>query len=110
MQSSITPETHRSENIEKNSLKNRRVALQPLAMRIFNSEGIYFPSKLRPKKMISYEEFISDYADYPINILVCFDDKPSSDTMLERAEFVTAYGFGLGGCYIIASDTVETAP
>ncbi len=81
--------------------KRSLVTLQPLTMRIFNSHGIYFPSKLKPKKVLSYEEFLGQYADHPVKLRVCFDEEPSSTTMLQRSELVTAYGFGLDGCYIV---------
>lgn len=80
------------------------VVLQPIAMRIPNSYGVYSPSKLEPLKKISYEEFLSHYADHPRKIRVCFDEKPSWDTLLERSELVTAYGFGLDCWYIMAAN------
>lgn len=92
------------------SLKGDTITLHPLTMRIFNSHGVYFPSKLRPKKVISYEDFLSKYADYPIKMRVCFDEVPSSTTMLFRSKLITAYGLGLDGCYIVISDKAENVP
>jgi hypothetical protein len=86
------------------------VTIHPLTMRIFNSYGVYFPSKLKPRKVISYDEFLSNYADYPIKMRVCFDEVPSSATMLLRSKLVTAYGLGLDGCYIIIPANVESGP
>ncbi len=77
------------------------ITLQPLTMRIFNSQGIYFLSKLNPKKTVSYQEFLLRYADHPLKMRVCLDEKPSFTTMLQKSEFVTAYGFGLDCYYIV---------
>lgn len=77
------------------------VILQPVVMRIPNRHGIYSPSKFTPKKEISYEKFLSRYADHPRRIRICFDEIPSPDTLLQKSELVTAYGFGLDCWYII---------
>lgn len=71
------------------------VTLQPVSMSIPNSFGIYSPDKLKPKKIISSSEFLKLYAPYPTEIHLCFDETPSSDTMLQRSEKVSAYSFGL---------------
>ena len=77
------------------------VILQPVTMRIPNSTGVYSPSQLRPVKEISYQEFLTRYADHPIGIWVCFDETPSSSTILERSVLTTAYGIGLDCWYIV---------
>ena len=97
------------EVMEELSPQEGTITMHSLTMRIFNSDGIYFPSKLKPKKMISYEEFLSNYADYPIKMRVCFDEVPSSATMRSRSKWVTTYGIGLEGCYIVVSPKAESA-
>jgi hypothetical protein len=79
------------------------VILQPITMRIPNSHGVYSPSKLRPPKLISHEEFLSRYANHPKGMRVCFDETLSPATIFERSELITAYGFGLDCWYIIVS-------
>lgn len=81
--------------------QNGIVILQPVAMRIPNSHGVYSPSKLRSKKAMSYEEFLARYANHPRAIRICFDETPSSATIFERSESITAYGLGLDCWYII---------
>lgn len=83
------------------------VILQPVAMRIPNRHGVYSPSKLKPKKKISYEEFLSYYADYPIKIRICFDETPSSATIFQRSALVTAYSSSLDCWYTVESCSVE---
>jgi hypothetical protein len=82
--------------------ENGMVILQPVAMRVPNSHGVYSPSKLRSKKAMSYEEFLAQYANHPRAIRICFDETPSSTTIFERSELITAYGLGLDCWYIIA--------
>jgi hypothetical protein len=95
--------TQRVDHTKKIQSEECIVTLQPLAMRIPNKYGIYAPSKLRPLKKISYEEFLSRYADYPRALRVCFHEASSSQVLLEKSEWVTAYGFGLDCWYRIIS-------
>lgn len=80
-----------------------KIILQPLAMRIPNRYNIYSASKLEPKKEISYEEFLSRYSDYPKNIRVCFEETASVTALLQRSEWITAYGFGFDCWYVVMS-------
>jgi len=89
--------------------KDAVVTLQPIAMRIPNRHGIYSPSKIRPQKQISYEDFLSRFADYSRQIRVCFDEKPASETLLANAHLVTAYGSGLDCWYIVAAGSDDEA-
>lgn len=84
-------------------LKEGVVVLQPLAMTVPNRHGIYSPSKLEPKKEISYKIFLAQYADYPQKIRVCFDEAFSSEALLQKSEWVTAYGFGLDCWYMVVT-------
>jgi hypothetical protein len=77
------------------------VILQPIAMRIPNSQGVYSPNKLEPQKEMRYEEFLSRYADNPRKIRVCFNETLSLDILLREAKLVTAYSFGLDCWYIV---------
>jgi hypothetical protein len=70
-------------------------------MRIPNSQGVYLPSKLRPKKKVTHKEFLYRYADHSREIRVCFDEAASSNTLLLKSELVTAYGFGFDCWYTI---------
>lgn len=79
-----------------------KVTLQPVEQRIPNSLGIYSPSELRPKRIISKEKFLKWYAQYPIRMRICFDKTPSLDTMLQRSEEILAYSFGLDCWYVVA--------
>lgn len=79
------------------------ITLQPLTMRIFNNQGIYFPSKIKPQKVITYQEFLEQYADHPLKMRVCFDEPPSSKTMVQHAKTVTAFGVGLDCPHMIIS-------
>lgn len=88
---------HRTSTLQENCL----VTLQPIVKRIPNNFNVYFPSKLRPKKEISYEEFLSRYAQHPTGIYVCFLESPSVDEMIQKSKYVTAYNFGLDCWYII---------
>ncbi|MFN8458974.1 MAG: hypothetical protein U0401_30705 [Anaerolineae bacterium] len=81
--------------------EDRIVILQPITMRIPNRHGVYSPSKFRAKKEIRYEEFLEQYADHSRRIRVCFDETPSSTTIFQRSELITAYGSGLDCWYII---------
>ena len=78
-----------------------KITLQPVSMRIPTTRGIYQPSKLRPKKTIPYKEFLERYADYPIKMLVCFNDTTDYDTVNREAVVTTAYGYGLDVWYAI---------
>jgi hypothetical protein len=82
--------------------ENGIVVLQPVAMRVPNSHSVYSPSKLRSPEAVSYEEFLARYANHPRAIRICFDETPSSTTIFERSELITAYGLGLDCWYIIA--------
>ena len=64
--------------------KEGKVILQPVTNRIPNEYNIYSPSKLRSKKEVTYEEFLSQYAQEPRGIRVCFDESLPSDSMLQR--------------------------
>ena len=90
-----------NQTINRNQQNIYKLVLQPVTMRIFNNYGVYFPSKLNPVKTVTYEEFLEQYADYPIEMLICFDEPPSSVTMLQNSKRVTAYGFGLSTYYIV---------
>ncbi len=109
-QLTTTSDTYPLDAIDETTVKDGVVTLWPLTMRIFNSQGIYSPSKLKPKKTVSYETFLSQYADYSIKMRVCFDENPAFDTLFQHSKLVTAYGLGLDGCYIITEHRVETYP
>jgi hypothetical protein len=79
------------------------VILQPVTMRIPNRHSVYSPSRLRPRKKVSYDEFLVRYANHPHGIRICFDETPSPATIFERSELVTAYGYGLDCWYIVVS-------
>jgi len=85
--------------------KENIVILHPITMRIPNRHFVYSPSKLKPKKIISYEKFLERYADHPRKIRVCFDETLSFATIFQKSELVTAYGFGSNGWYIVATIT-----
>lgn len=89
---------------DESRLEKDIVILQPITIRIPNRQGIYSPSKLRPKITMNYERFLSRYADYPRKIRVCLDENPASATLFQRSVLVTAYGFGRDGWYIVVSD------
>jgi hypothetical protein len=89
------------EIVTKTQPAERVVILQPIAMRVPNRYGIYSPSKLKPKREISYREFLSCYADHSRKIRVCFDETPSASTIFQRSELITAYGSGLDCWYIV---------
>lgn len=99
------PKTDHSINQDRKS--TYKLVLQPVTMRIFNSYGIYFPSKLQPEKIVTHDEFLEQYADFPIEMLICFDDRPDYEMLLEQAKAVTAYGFGLDCYYIITHQILE---
>jgi len=84
--------------------KDGVIILQPMAMRIPNTDHIYSPSKLEEKKVVRYGEFLARYADQPRRIRICFDDISSLETMLQRAKLVTAYSCGLDCWYVVAPD------
>jgi hypothetical protein len=92
---------------DENCSKKRTVILQPLAIRIPNRYGVYSPSKLEPQKEISYQEFLSRYADYPRKIRVCLDETPSSETLLQKSEWFTAYSFGLDCWYVVVTNSPD---
>jgi hypothetical protein len=103
-----SPITSYQKNLgEEHFETGKSVVLQPVAMRFPNRHNIYSPSKLRPKRQISYEEFLTRYADYPRKILVCFDESPCSTVTLERSELITAYGFGWDCWYVVEAYTSE---
>ena len=70
-------------------------------MLIPNSYNIYSPSKLIPKREVSYSEFISRYAEEPRSIQVCFEDTCCEDILIKNSHQVTAYNCGLGCWYIV---------
>jgi hypothetical protein len=94
-----TAQSKKGEIMSKKDL----IILQPVAMRVPNCQFVYSPSKLRPKKIISHEEFLARYANHSRKIRVCFDEIPSSNTIFQRSKVVTAYGLDLYGWYIIES-------
>ena len=102
-----TRTTSRSEHQTNTPQQNCLVTLQPIVKRIPNSLNVYFPSKLRPKKEISYADFLSRYAQNPKGIHVCFEEAPSIDEMIQKSKYATAYNFGLDCWYILESIGVE---
>ena len=97
----VRTRSHRSNHAKSGSLSDQVVNLQPLAMRLPNRHGIYCPSRFEPKKAITYHEFLKNYADHPRRMRVCFDENPTSDTLLARSEIITAYGNGLDCWYCV---------
>jgi hypothetical protein len=79
------------------------IVLQPVTLRIPNKQFVYSPSRLKACKKMSYREFLANYATCPRAIRVCYDEPPSIATLLERSEWVTAYGFGLDCWYIVVA-------
>jgi hypothetical protein len=100
-----TPETHFQPVDTEDHIQPKRgtVILQPVAMRIPNSHGVYSPSQLKPLRIVSYEEFLTLYATHPRGIRVCFDESPTLTTILEQSELLTAYGLGLDCWYVVAA-------
>lgn len=90
-------------------LKQGSIILQPIAMRIFNSDGIYLPNRRRSQKEVSYEEFLQRYSRHGQKVRVCFDENPSAATLLQHSEWVIAYGFGWDAWYIIISPDSENS-
>jgi hypothetical protein len=70
-------------------------------MRIPNSYDVYSLSQLRPLVVVSDKEFLARYANHPVGVRVCFDEAPIPATIVQRSEFVTAYGFGLDCWYVV---------
>lgn len=104
------PISSQIERLTTNGSEERVVILQPIAMRIPNRQGIYSPSKLKPKKEVSYKEFLARYADHPRKIRICFVETPSPDMLLQRSEFITAYGNELDCWYIVTSNGTGDSP
>ena len=104
---SVTTQTDPFEYIDRSHLEKDVVILQPITMRIPNNYDIYFPSKLRSKKEINYEEFLLRYADTPKKVRVCFDISPSLNAILQNSRIITAYNFGLDCWYIVVPDNVK---
>ena len=79
------------------------VILQPLAMTTPNQFGIYSPSRIRPKREISYREFLAKFSDHARRIRVFLLDgvNVDSDYLLSRSIVMTAYGFGLNCWYLV---------
>lgn len=86
------------------------VILQPLAMTIPNQFGIYCPSQIRPKREISYREFLAKFADHArICRVFLLDNRAKgslrvnidSDYLLSRSMIMTTYGFGLDCWYLV---------
>jgi hypothetical protein len=102
-----TFEDQQFELVEKSLSEDGTMILQPITMSIPNSCGVYSPSKLRSKKEISCEEFLTQYAHYSREIRVCFVENITPETLLQKSEFVTAYGFGLNCWYIVTSNSLE---
>lgn len=86
--------------------KERKVILQPITLRFSNEHNIYSVSKLKPRKLLNYRDFLSRYADHPRLVRICFfDEEPSSeDMMLQKSRLITAYNFGLGCWHIVIPD------
>ncbi|UCG12285.1 MAG: hypothetical protein JSU72_17585 [Deltaproteobacteria bacterium] len=97
----IITDFHNPDTVDQIRPNGGTVILQPIAMRIPNSHGVYSPSQLRPQKAVSYEEFLARYANHPRGMRVCFDEIPTPTTIIERSELVTAYGFGLDCWYVV---------
>lgn len=74
------------------------IVLQPVAMVIPNRACIYSPSHLEPPIEVGSEEFRDGFAMRPRRLRVCFDESPSSQTIVQRSELVTVY-FGKGLTY-----------
>jgi len=100
-ESSYVPESQQSEGVDQTCPRQRMVILQPIVMRIPNSRNVYSPSRLRPKKEISYNEFLAQYANQARGIRICFEETPSPATIFQRSELITAYSFGLDCWYIV---------
>ena len=103
-------ENRKLEILEEDYPEERVVTLQPLAMRVFNSHGIYSPSKLRPKKEVSYDEFLTRYANNSVEVLVCLEEESLEDTMVDRSQVMDAYGFGYEGWHIIDPTSSLSTP
>lgn len=102
-ESTPTSRNQQPETADQAYSKEGMVVLQPVAMRIPNSHNVYSPSKLRPQKGVSYEEFLARYANHPRGIRICFDEILSPVTIFQRSALVTAYGFGLDCWYVVAA-------
>lgn len=76
------------------------IILQPLAMRFPNPEFVYSPSKIRPQKRVSRQEFAEKHGQYPRRIRVCLDWDPKPETIYQRSKMVTVYSFGLDCWYM----------
>ena len=63
------------------------VTLQPITMITPTTEGIYAPSRIRQPVQMSDEEFLSEWADRGVGVLVSFALDGVSDPRL-----MTAYG------------------
>jgi len=72
------------------------ITLQPIAMVVFNSLGIYAPSRLRKQKKLMQQEFLEKFADHPISIQVSFEADGISNP-----QTLTAYGYGLDCLYVV---------
>lgn len=83
----------------------KTVTLQPLAMVIPTREGIYAPSRIRPKKVVGLAEFMAKFADHPRPVLVSF--APDGKSHSRR---ITAYGFGLDCWYLVVPEDKSTTP
>ena len=83
----------------------QQVILLPIAMRIPNEHGIYSPTELKPKKMITYEKFLANYAHWGKKIRVCFDTNVSSAEIVRCSQLIEAYCLGLEGWYILDTDS-----
>lgn len=97
------PQIYQPETIDKTFSNKGMVILQPVAMRIPNPHNVYSLSKLRLQKTVTYNEFLSHYANHPQGIRICFDDELNSTTIFEKSKMITAYGFGLDCWYIVVN-------
>lgn len=89
------------------SLDDNYIFLQPISITIFDGQNIYVPCTARSIKKISYEDFLSKYADHPIRVKFCFDEAAVEKADVQKYITVTAYGFGFDGWYIAMSQGLE---
>lgn len=101
-ETSYSSQSINSAKLSNNQLaKEKKITLCPLAMRIPNEHGIYSLSKLRPKEVIDYTEFQTRFKNNSKRIRVCYEDTLCYDELLEKSEWVTAYGYGLDCWYCL---------
>lgn len=79
-------------------VQTNTVTLQPLAMVTPTRKGIYAPSRIGKKRIITQVEFLIEFADNPRPLKVSFEPDGKSNPQI-----VTAYGNGLDCWYIVES-------